>query len=463
MAVSAPSPEWISEVEVRDLSRVLGDPAAVRERREASFALFRALPMEPNPLYRQYGYFQGVDLRELKPTDIGPAVTLPPPIPGAVRLVHDASGTRVDIPPGVAGAGVKVRPLSELWKSHDEGTRSFLEGLEAPTDRLSALGLALLNRGYRLEVPDRLAEPLRVQDVTILSRPKQALSVRRDVRVGAEAQVLLTEEVYGAGSPMGGQRLFASSTNLSVGPDAKAVALAIHAPDRDTISIYHRQARVGTDARLAWLWVGLGGGVTKARNTTVLEGNGCNVHDLQTFFGDRSQSYDSAINLTHLGTDTRGESVTRGVFKDQSRGMSRGLVRIEKEARKTLSFISEHAMLLSRGARSDTIPILEILCPDVKATHSTSVAPVDPEKIFYLESRGVPEPDAVQMVSEGFLAHVYDRAPIGGLKDALHPLVATRWAGNDVDWSESAGPLLPALDVTGTELAPEWRFDAKLR
>ena len=71
--------------------------------------------------------------------------------------------------------------------------------------------------------------------------------------------------------------------------------------------------------------------------------------------------------------------------------MSRGLVRIEKEARKTISYLSEHAMLLSRGARSDTIPILEILCRDVKATHSSSVAPVDPERIFYLESRGLPE------------------------------------------------------------------------
>ena len=72
--------------------------------------------------------------------------------------------------------------------------------------------------------------------------------------------------------------------------------------------------------------------------------------------------------------------------------MSRGLVRIEKDARRTLELpLSEHAMLLTRGARSDTIPILEILCRDVKATHSTSVAPVDPEKVFYLESRGVPE------------------------------------------------------------------------
>ncbi len=463
MAVVGTSQDWIPERDVHELSRVLGDPATVRDRRADAFRLYQALPLEPNPLYRQYGYFQGVNLQGIRPSEAGPPVPLPPALAGAVRIVHDSAGTRVELPTRLAQAGVRIQTLSQLWSSTNEALSVFLQGIEVPSDRLSALGLALLNRGYSLSVPDQFTEPLRIQDVTILSQVGEALSVRRSIRAGSQTQLLMTEEVYSSGSRKQGQRLYASSTDIVAGPDAKVVALSAHAPDRETVSIYQRQARAEARARLAWIWVGLGGRTTKVRNTTLLAGDGSNVHDLQTFYGDRSQSYDSAINLTHIGTDTRGESITRGVFKDEARGMSRGLVRIEKDARKTLSFISEHAMLLSRGARSDTIPILEILCRDVKATHSTSVAPVDPEKIFYLESRGVPEADAVQMVSEGFLAHVYERAPVGDLADALHPLVATRWGGDDVEWSPDHGALLPALDVSGTDLAPEWRFDAKLR
>ena len=461
-APSAPS-EWISEAEVRELSRSLRDPPAVREQREAALRLFHALPMEPNPLYRQYGYFQGVDLRGIRPSDLGTAVELPPGIRGAVRIVHSAAGSRVEIPSELSDAGLRVRTLEELWTREQGSLPELLHGIEVPSDRLSALGTALLNRGYSLTIPDHLSRPIRVQDVTILSREREALSVRRRIRTGAATQLLYTEEVYTTHPSKEGQRLVASATELLVDPEAKVVALSAHAPDRETVSIYQRQARVETNARLAWIWAGLGGRVTKSRNSTVLAGNGSTVHDLQTFYGDRHQSYDSAIHLTHLGTDTRGESITRGVFTDDARGMSRGLVRIEKDARKTVSFISEHAMLLSRGARSDTIPILEILCRDVKATHSTSVAPVDPEKIFYLESRGVPQADAVRMVGEGFLSHVYERAPVSELSDVLHPLLAARWSGAEVAWSASRGPLLPALDVSGTELAPEWRFDSKLR
>jgi Fe-S cluster assembly scaffold protein SufB len=151
------------------------------------------------------------------------------------------------------------------------------------------------------------------------------------------------------------------------------------------------------------------------------------------------------------------------VFTDSARGMSRGLVRIEPQARKTIAVISEHAMLLSKGARSDTIPILEILCRDVKATHSTSVAPVDPEKVFYLESRGMTRSDAIRMIGEGFLSYVYDRAPVAGLRELLYPSLSARWDGHEVPWVDGAYPLLPSIAVTGTEAAPEWRFDTKMR
>ena len=226
---------------------------------------------------------------------------------------------------------------------------------------------------------------------------------------------------------------------------------------------YTGDSHDGPRSRLAWVWNGLGGYRTKIRNHTQLTGEGSSVIDLQSFYGMKDQSYDSSVDLTHVGTDTHGQSITRGVFSDEARGMSRGLVRIEHQARKTISFISEHAMLLSKGARSDTIPILEILCRDVKATHSTSVAPVDAEKVFYLESRGIPLPDSVRMIGEGFLSYVLERAPIAGLREILYPALAARWEGGDLSWAEGHFPNLPALDVTGTEAAPEWRFDAKMR
>ncbi len=465
MAAAAPRfDQWLAEEQVHRLSRAVSDPERFARDREDAFERFQRLPIEPNPLFRGYGYFTNVDLSGIDPEEAGTPVPRPDPLPGAVRIVHDASGTSVDVPAPLRDAGVEVVPLSALWSGPAEGVADFLRGAEEPTDKLSALSTALLNRGYRLDVPDGFSEPVRVQDLTILSTPRAALSIRRAVRAGARTQLLITEEVYSA--PDGAapaQRLYASSTDVALGERAKAVHLTVHAPDLRTVSIYRRTATTGDDGRLAWLWNGFGGFRTKIRNQTRLTGRGSKVDDLQTFYGAKDQSFDSSVDFTHVATDTHAQSITRGVFRDAARGMSRGLVRIEPEAAKTVVFISEHAMLLSPGARSDTIPILEILCRDVKATHSSSVAPVDPEKVFYLESRGVGQPDAVRMIGEAYLSYVLERAPVAGLREILYPDLAARWDGREIAWRPDPFPALPSLEVSGSEAAPEWRFDQKLR
>ncbi|MCI4361308.1 MAG: SufD family Fe-S cluster assembly protein, partial [Thermoplasmata archaeon] len=415
-----------------------------------------------NPLYRKYGYFGQVELSGVDAIRRGTTVAVPAAPPNTVQIVQDASGTRSHLPESLRSAGVRIEPLSEIWGGDARAGPDFLGELATPTDRLGALSLALLNRGYRLHVPSRLGRTVHVQEFSILSEPHQALSVRRSIVVGAGTELLHTEEVHSRG-PVEHQRLYASSTSIEAEADSRVASLVVHAPDRRTVSIYDRRAVLGDRTRLGWVYAGFGGFRTKVRNRSTLTGNGANFEDMQTFYGDTDQQYDTAMRVEHVGTDTHSQSITRGVFKDRARGMSRGLVRIEPPARRTLSYLSEHAMLLSPHARSDTNPDLEILCRDVKATHSSSVAPVDPEKVFYLESRGMKEGDAVRMIGEGFLSFVLDRSPIGNLRDLLYPHLASRWDGGDLFWSEGEYPTLPPLAFSGTDPGTDWRFDSKLR
>ncbi|MCI4334669.1 MAG: SufD family Fe-S cluster assembly protein [Thermoplasmata archaeon] len=464
MAVAVPQYDrWFEERQIEELSQELNDPPEVRRRRMSSFQSFRELPMESNPLYRKYAYFGGVELGGLRPGKSGLPVTAPPLLPHTIRVLHDSSGTRVEVPEELREAGVQVSSVPDLWQ-HEEAAVALLDPAAATPDKLSSLARALLNRGVSVDVPARCPVAVRLQDISVLSQPAEVISVRRRLRVGAESRLLASEEVYStAGAGAAAQRLYGSSVQLELADGASAHYLTVHAPDLRAVSLYERTARVDRTGRLAWIWAGFGGFRTRLKMLTVLPGQGSEVDDLQTFYGAGQQAYDSSVQITHQGTDTRGHSITRGLFQNDARGMSRGLVRIEKDARKTVSYLSEHAMLLSRGARSDTVPVLEILCRDVKATHSSSVAPVDPEKVFYLESRGMRRPDAIRMIGEGFLSYVLERAPIAGLRDHLYPALAARWEGHDIVWGPDHFPALPALAVNPTAGSGEWRFDAKLR
>jgi Fe-S cluster assembly scaffold protein SufB len=466
MEGSAPAYErWFEERQVASLSKELGDPPGFSALRKTAFEAFLQLPIEPDPLYRKYAYFRGTDLGDVSPSSSGPPVGLPPLPPHVIRVVHDGSGSRAEIPGEFRDAGVKVRTLPNILGAGDEAVSEFLAGIDVKgrrIDKFEALTTAFLNRGLEIDVPARCAIPVRVQDLTILSRPHEALAIRRHVHAGAQSRVIVSEEVYSTENAPG-QRYYGSTTRVQADDASRVAYLSVHAPDEKVIASYSRSAIVGPNSQMAWISAAYGGFRTRTRNYSDVVGNGGDLSDLQSFYGDNQQAYDSYVQITHIGTDTHGQSITRGVYKDESRGVSRGLARMEKEARKTISYLSEHAMLLSKGARSDTIPVLEILCRDVKATHSSSVAPVDPERIFYLESRGIPRQEAIRMISEGFLSYVFDRAPIEGLRDLLFPHLTRRWEGRQIAWSDGGYPALPALDLQGVESGGEWRFDTKLR
>jgi Fe-S cluster assembly scaffold protein SufB len=455
--------DWLDERQLRELSRARSEPAALTERRIAAHRQFLELPLEPDPLYRKYGYFNGVDLAGLNALAEGQPVGHVATAPRTVTVVHDASGTRISIPSELEREGVRATGLEEIVREEAKAPTGFFDSTAQFPDRLSAFAIAVVNRGYRLTVPPGLSAPVRLRDVSVLSAPHEALSVRRRVESGAKNRILVSEELLSTSADPGHQRFYASSTDLAAEADSHTVYLTLHAPDTRAVSVYHRNADVQEGANLTWVWAGFGGFRTKARGQTNLVGTGANLLDLQAFYGAGQQAYDSGVTLRHVATDTRGESITRGVFSDNARGMSRGLVRIEKDARKTLSFLSEHAMLLSRGARSDTVPVLEILCRDVKATHSSSVAPVDPERVFYLESRGISRSDAIRLIGEGFLSHVLDRAPVDHLRDLLYPYLAARWDGKPILWGHEGVSALPPLEFVEAAASPDWRFDSKLR
>lgn len=460
-SVVSPS-EWFAERQVRELASSLGEPESLTARRREAFESYRRLAVEPNPLYRQYSYFSGVDLRRADPAARGPAVRRPKPGPSTVLLLHDASGTHVEVPEELRSAGLSVETVPALLKGPN--AESFVGTGNTSHEKFLSLNSALFNRGVRLDVPDDFPTPVRVQDVSVLSRPDQALLVRRVLRAGKRTRVCYSEEVY-ATEEAREQRLYSSVVHAASGQGAQMVYLTVHVPDERAVSFYGREGVTGPGSHLGWIWSGFGGMRTNYRNDTHLAHPGSEVDDLQTIYGDGSSAFNNYVEITHDSDSTTGQSITRGVFKDHSRGTSRGMMRIQPKTKKVVSYLAEYGMLLSKTARCETTPDLEILSSmDVKATHSSSVSPVDPEKVFYLESRGIDELDATRMITEGFLSAVLDRAPVAGLREVLYPTLDARWNGRPVLWSsEGALPVMPPLSILGWGEVGDWRMDTKLR
>ena len=196
-----------------------------------------------------------------------------------------------------------------------------------------------------------------------------------------------------------------------------------------TASFVTRQATVGDDAILRWALAQVGGLFAKSRIDNHLVGRGGRVHQAEIAFGGGSQLFDLSSYTRHIGRDTTGDLLVKGVFQDRARGHLKGLIAIERSAHGTDSYLGEFGMLLSKKARSVTIPSLEIDQPDVRrASHASSVAPIDESQVFYLMTRGVPMEEARKAITLAFLEPVVARIPLPDAQQRLRELLEAKWA-----------------------------------
>lgn len=140
-----------------------------------------------------------------------------------------------------------------------------------------------------------------------------------------------------------------------------------------------------------------------------LAGEGSKAQILGVLFGRDDQSFDINISTHHLAQNTSGYTLIKGVMAGKSFAKIRGLVKIEKNAQKSRDFLQENILLLSKDAKAETIPSLEIEANDVKASHAATIARLNEDQLFYLKSRGIKEREAKMLLVLGFFQEVLDR------------------------------------------------------
>jgi Fe-S cluster assembly protein SufB/Fe-S cluster assembly protein SufD len=107
------------------------------------------------------------------------------------------------------------------------------------------------------------------------------------------------------------------------------------------------------------------------------------------------------------------------------------MIRIKEHASKSNSFLSGRSILLDKGAKSDSIPGLEIFTNDVKATHSASIAQIDEEQIFYLQTRCLTREESERIIVEGFLEPL-SRTMSYQVRAWISYLIESKWEGRDM-------------------------------
>ena len=311
-----------------------------------------------------------------------------------------------------AAPEVRVEPLT----ADDARVGSVL----TPGDRLSAVAMSSFGEnGTAVTVP-RNAIAAQPTVLTFDGRGGRAYGhVFIDVEPAAEATVVLDHV---------GSADFAANVEVRVGDGASLTLVSLQDWDDTAVHAGTHAVALGRDARLHSVVVTLGGEVVRLVPTVEYTGRGGDAELLGLYFADAGQHLEHRSFVDHAVADCRSRVTYKGALQGRpedpdavpARTVWVGDVLIQHEATGTDTYETNRNLLLTDGARADSVPNLEIETGEVAgAGHASATGRFDDEQLFYLMARGIPADQARRLVVRGFFAEIIAKIHVPEIEQRL--------------------------------------------
>ncbi|MEO6701853.1 MAG: Fe-S cluster assembly protein SufD [Jatrophihabitantaceae bacterium] len=333
----------------------------------------------------------------------------------------------------------KLRPLFQPFQSEDtfgfetklpDGVTVALVGRDhplfgraiTPADRVSALAAANIERVVLVTIAANaeLAEP-----VTLTSIGKAGLNYGHfiiDAQPNSRATVVMDHV---------GVATVAANVESVLADGAQLTLISVQDWDAPAIHVASHGALVGRDASYQHIAVNLGGSVVRLNPTVRYAGPGGSAKLYGLSFCGDGQHQESRLYVDHSVPNCSSDVVYKAVLDgDTARTVWIGDVRIRPTATGTHTYELNRNLLLSDGARADSVPNLEIETGEIAgAGHASATGRFDDLQLFYLQSRGIDADEARRLVVRGFIADVVDHIEVPALHDRLMASIDARLGG----------------------------------
>ena len=419
---------------VEEISARKGEPTWMLERRLAAWEVFERTPW---PTLKDEDW-RRTDIRPLKFAEIIPYV----PGPNGLRaremipaeylseLADAEQGgflIQVNSNPGyhelkaeLAQQGVIFTDMDTAVREYGDLVREYFmtRAVLPEWGKFAALHGAFWQGGTFVYVPCGVDVTLPLHSLVWADQPWAGVFAHTLVILAERARLTLVHEVA---SPTlsGVQGLHVGATELFIGPAAQLKYVSLQSWGRHVFNFTHERARLERDATLDWIVGAMGSRLTKSYMEIELDGQGSTARMSGLFFTDDDQHLDHDTQQNHNAPHTTSDLLFKGALKDCSRSVWQGMIRVAPGAQRTDGYQANRNLVLSEGARADSIPGLEIMADDVRCTHGSTVGQIDAEHVFYLMSRGLTRREAERLIVEGFFLEVLERIPFEGLRERL--------------------------------------------
>jgi Fe-S cluster assembly protein SufD len=216
-----------------------------------------------------------------------------------------------------------------------------------------------------------------------------------------------------------------------LGDSSRLTVVVIQDWADDAVHAAAHHARVGRDAVLRHTAVTLGGDLVRLTPTVKFAGPGGDAELLGVYFADAGQHFEQRLLVDHAQPHCKSHVMYKGALqgdphsgKPDAHTVWVGDVLIRAEAEGTDTFELNRNLILTDGARADSVPNLEIETGEiVGAGHASATGRFDDEQLFYLRARGIPEEQARRLVVRGFFGEIIGRIAVPQVRERLEAAV----------------------------------------
>lgn len=284
------------------------------------------------------------------------------------------------------------------------------------SDKFTAFGYAFaqdsavlfIDEGVEVKTPlfyqeNFQGEKLAIPSSTLiyLARNSSATLIRQQRNVGSS-------DIFNAGV-----------TEIFLEEGAKLDILDLCTASHQTWEFQNQKAELAKNAALNWFTLYTGSGFSKSQQQVDMTGQGSQALVTGLFLPMGTQRFNMDTIQNHLAENTTSDLLYRGVVDGESQSRWQGMIYVDKKALRTDGYQANHNLILSKTARIDAIPGLEILTDDVRCSHGVTITNIDEDQLFYLKSRGISEPDGVDLIVTGFIQKALDRISSEVLKQMI--------------------------------------------
>jgi Fe-S cluster assembly protein SufD len=290
-----------------------------------------------------------------------------------------------------------------------------------PQDRIAAVAWNHATEALAVRIPAGadLTEPVHVNVAGLGARGFTHLIVD----AGRHSRSTVVIDHTGAGE-------LGSNVEIVVGDGAELRVVTIQQGDHESIHIAQHDAVVGRDAKLHHVAVTLGGKVVRIAINIRYSGPGGDAELLGVYFPEAGQHHEHRLFVDHEAIKCKSNVVYKGALAgDRARSVWIGDVLIRAAAEGTNTFELNRNLVLTDGARADSVPNLEIETGEIEgAGHASATGRFDDEQLFYLQARGIPEDEARRLVVSGFFNDIIGKIGVPEVAEHLHDVIEQKLA-----------------------------------